>query len=130
MGTGKPNRPPRRVFHHETFDDSSVVTRLRRGLAEAGLDCACRDKANALLDRIGGEVDRATRDAALGEARKMRDAILVVVALLGELDDLGVDELDKSAFGEIAALFRDLSDFADHGADSTLRAAGQRVVGH
>jgi hypothetical protein len=99
-------------------------------LAEAGLDCACRDTANAILDRIDEEGDRVTREAALGEARKMRDAILIVIALLGELDDLTVDEPDKTAFREVAALFRDLSDFAAHGAESALHAAGPQIPAH
>src|SRR5690606_9387399 len=103
----------------------SVVERLRRGIAEAGLDRNCREAANDLLDRAGLEEDLVRRAAGLADARKMRDAIVIVLALLGELDELMPDEPDRSAFHEIACLFDDIADFAAHGADAALCAAGQ-----
>jgi len=103
----------------------TVVERLRRGIAEAGLDCGCRETANDMLDRATAEEDLIRRAEGLADARKMRDAILVVLALLGELDELMPDEPDRSAFHEIASLFRDVADFAAHGAASATRAAGQ-----
>ncbi|MBO6716697.1 MAG: hypothetical protein JJ913_01935 [Rhizobiaceae bacterium] len=130
MAIGNRGRAGVPEFPRETFGEDSVVTRVRRGLAEAGLDCECRETADAILERIGKDGDRATRDAALGDARKMRDAILIVSALLGELDELTVDEPDKSVFYELAALFGDLSDFAARGAESALRAAGPRSSAH
>lgn len=35
----------------------TLVERMRRGRAEAGLDCLCREAANDLLDRIGRDED-------------------------------------------------------------------------
>lgn len=103
----------------------TVVERLRQGLADAGLDCGCREAANDMLDRVGAEEDLVRRASGLADARKMRDAIVVVLALLGELDELMPDEPDRSAFHEIAGLFQDVADFAACGATAALRAAGQ-----
>lgn len=122
VATGRRPRPETPV----RFD--AVIERLRRGIAEAGLDCRCTKTANDMLDRVGAEEELARRLAGLAEARRMRDAIALVLALLGELDELRPDEPDRSAFREIAALFKDVSDFADYGAVSALRAAGREGV--
>jgi hypothetical protein len=103
----------------------TVVERLRRGIAEAGLDCNCRDAANDMLDRVGVEEELVRRASGLADARKMRDAIVIVLALLGELDQLMPDEPDRSTFHEIAGLFKDVADFAPYGATAAMRAAGQ-----
>lgn len=110
----------------EPFPDGreSVVDRLRRGLSEANLDCGCRDAANEMLDQVGVEAELIRRADALVDARKMRDAIVLVLALLGELDDLMPDEPDRTAFDEIAGLFQDIADFAAFGAAAARRAAG------
>lgn len=106
-------------------DNESLVQRLRRGIAEAGLDCGCEEAANDMLDRVGAEEDLVRRAAGLADARRMRDAIVIVLALLGELDALMPDEPDRSAFHEIADLFQDVADFASFGA----MAARQAVEG-
>lgn len=113
----------------ESFPDGreSVVDRLRRGLSEANLDCGCREAANEMLDQVGAEAELVRRADALVDARKMRDAIALVLALLGELDDLMPDEPDRSAFDEIAGLFQDVADFAAFGAAAARRAAGGRA---
>jgi hypothetical protein len=100
------------------------VERVRRGLAEAGLDCLCREAANALLDRIGTDEGLITQANALSDARRMRDAIVAVLDLLGELDELEPGEPDLSAFDEISGLFRDISEFATFGAAAVSRVAG------
>lgn len=103
----------------------SVVVRLRRGLAEAGLDCTCRDKANAMLDKFDAEHTARRRATALADARRMRDAIVIVLALLGEMDEVTPDEPDVSAFDELASLFDDVTDFASTGAEAMrLLASG------
>lgn len=78
-----------------------------------------------MLDQVGVEEGLVRRAHGLVEARRMRDAIVLVVALLGDLDDLMPDEPDRSAFSEIAGPFRDVADFAAYGASSAIRAAGQ-----
>ena len=83
----------------------SAVVRLRQGLAEAGLDCTCRDKANAVLDSFDAEQTARRRATALADARRMRDAIVIVLALLGEVDEVTPEEPDVSAFDAIEPLF-------------------------
>jgi hypothetical protein len=78
-----------------------------------------------MLDRVGVEEGLVRRASGLADARKMRDAIVLVVALLGVLDDLMPDEPYRSAFHEIAGLFEDVAEFAAYGATSAIRAAGQ-----
>ncbi len=102
----------------------AVVERLRRELSEAGLDCDCRDSADAMLERIGQEEGLAYRAEGLTNARRMRDAIVIVTALLGELDELTPEEPDRTAFHEIASLFQDVADFASCGASAARQAAG------
>lgn len=92
--------------------EASVVDRLRKGLAEAGLDCRCERRADAVF----AQVDRIRRQGALEDVRRMRDAIAVVLVLLAEVDELTPDERDLSAFEEIATLFEDVADFAERGA--------------
>ena len=106
-------------------DRETVGERLRRGIAEAGLDCGCQEAANDMLDRLGAEENLVRRASGLADARTMRDAIVIVLALLGELDDLMPDEPDRSAFHEIAGLFQDIADFASRGVAAAIRAAGQ-----
>lgn len=102
----------------------SLVERLRRGISEARLDCDCREAANGLLDRIDAEDELLRRSAGLADARRMRDAIVIVLALLGELDELMPDEPDGSTFSEIADLFEDVCGFATIGAQAARKAAG------
>ena len=94
-------------------------------IAEAGLDRSCRDADIELLVRARLEEDHVRRAAGLADARKMRDAIVIMLALIGELDDLMPDEPDRTAFHEIADLFQDIADFAAYGANAAMRAAGQ-----
>lgn len=103
----------------------AVSERLRRGIAEVGLDCSCRKAASDVLDRQGPNEHLARRASGLADARKMRDAIVIVLVLLGELDVLMPDEPNRSAFHEIAGLFQDIIDFAACGSAAALRAAGQ-----
>ena len=103
---------------------ATIVERLRRELSEAGLDCGCRDAAEAMLERIGAEQGLACRAEGLANARRIRDAIVIVTALLGELDLLTPEEPDRTAFHEIASLIQDITDFASCGASAARLAAG------
>lgn len=105
-------------------NQDGVLGRLRSGIAEASLECGSREVVNAMLDQVGIEEHLIRRADGLADARKMRDAIIVVLVLLGELDDLTPDEPDRTAFHEIAGLFQDVADFAAFGAGAAMRAAG------
>jgi len=102
----------------------SLVERLRQEISEARLDCGCGETANEMLDRIDAEDELVRRGSGLADARRMRDAIVIVLVLLGELDELMPDEPDGSAFMEIADLFEDVSGFAAVGAQAARKAAG------
>ena len=102
----------------------SLVERLRLEISEARLDCSCQETANKMLDRVDAEDELVRRGSGLADARRMRDAIVIVLALLGELDELMPDEPDGSAFMEIADLFDDVSGFAAAGAQAARKAAG------
>lgn len=106
-------------------DFQSMVERLRRGLAEADLDCACREVANVMLDQVGREEDLVRRGGALADAIAMRNGIVAVLELLAELDDIRPDEPDRSAFHEIARLFQDVAELAASGEIAATRAAGK-----
>lgn len=105
-----------------------LVARLRRAMDDAGLDCECREAADAALDRLDAEEELRRRSAGLADARRMRDAIVLVLGLLGDLDDLTPDEPDRSAFEAMAGLFQDIVDFAAFAAVALRRAAGQGDV--
>jgi hypothetical protein len=102
-----------------------VIARLRRAIEDAGLDCVCRKAADAALDRLDAEEDLRGRTADLAEARRMRDAIVLVLGLLSDLDDLMPDEPDRSAFSSVADLFQDIADFAAFAAIAARRAGAR-----
>ena len=106
----------RRRTHQRAVDirdsETSVVERLRQGLADAGLDCRCKDEAGRVFEKV----DEIRRSGALEDARKMRDAIAIVMVLLTEIDELTADERDLSSFEEIACLFEDVAEYASRGA--------------
>ena len=100
----------------------SVAERLRQG-AKAGLGSR-RTKADKVPDRLESEEELVRRASGLADARRMRDAIVIVASLLEELEDLRPDEADRTAFHELADLFQDVADFAAFGAAAALRAGG------
>lgn len=100
-----------------------VITRLRRAIDDAGLDCGCRDAAGAALDRLDAEEDLRRRGADLADVRRMRDAIVLLLGLLDDLDELAPDEPDRSVFQSVAGLFQDIAEFAAFAARAAGRAA-------
>lgn len=56
----------------------------------------------------------------------MRDAIVVALALLGELDELVPDRPDRSACRDMADLFEDVAGFAMFGAEAARKAGAGR----
>ncbi|TIL46603.1 hypothetical protein [Mesorhizobium sp.] len=121
MGTDTARRPTLPI---ESLTRPSLVERVRQGVADAALERECAKAANGKLDRVGSEDDLVRRAGGLAHARSMRDAIVLVLALLGELDELMPGEPDRSAFHEIADLFQDVSEFAAFGVKAARQAAG------
>lgn len=62
--------------------------------------------------------------SGLADARRMRDAIVIALALLDELDELIPNEPDGAALREIADLFEEISGFAKFGAQAAREALG------
>ena len=62
--------------------------------------------------------------SGLADARRMRDAIVIALALLDELDELIPNEPDGAALREIADLFEEISGFAKVGAQAARKAVG------
>lgn len=104
-------------------DREQPEARLRQALTAAGLDIG--HKQGGLPEPATSEDQLAWRAGGLADARKMRDAIIIVTALLGRLDELSPDETDAGVFDEIACLFGDMADFAAFGADAVRRASGR-----
>ncbi|TIL59984.1 MAG: hypothetical protein E5Y79_12845 [Mesorhizobium sp.] len=121
MGTDTARRPTLPI---ESLTRPSLVERLRQGVAGAALERQCAKAANGMPDYVGLEGDLVQRAGGPADARRMRDAIVLVLALLGELDELMPDEPDRSAFHEIADLFQDVSEFAAFGMEAARQAAG------
>lgn len=100
----------------------------RRGRRKSGVIETSCDTASKFPRLADADEDLARRAGGLADARRMRDAIVLVLALLGELDDLMPDEPDRSAFQEIAGLFEDVAEFAVCGASAAMRAAGREHI--
>lgn len=101
------------------------MTACNNGIAESVLDAELRNKS---IDSIG-DLDLVHRAGALKQARKMRDSITVVMALLEELEEIAPDEVDLSSFEELACLFDDVAGFATHGACSARFLAQTPLMG-
>jgi hypothetical protein len=116
--------------HHETIRNQDMpdapftllMARVRSRLAEAGLDRRCREEIENNLDRFAEKDADEAFLSLLMQARGMRDAIATLLAYLAELDELGPEEGDVSAFSEAADLFEDISQAAEVGA-VTMRNA-------
>lgn len=62
--------------------------------------------------------------SGLADARRMRNAIVIALALLDELDELIPNEPDGAALRENADLFEEISGFAKVGAQAAREAFG------
>jgi hypothetical protein len=87
---------------------------VRRIVGE--LDCSCRGKLDAALDRFAELQAAQLRRTTLRDARRARAAIATVLELLAELDEVTGAEADRSAYGELADLFDSVAAEAARGA--------------
>jgi hypothetical protein len=101
---------------------SHLLTRVRAVVGALDLDCRCRGKVDAALERFESlEMRRQLRGLIL-DARHQAERIAALLELVGELDTLTTDEADLSVFDEIALLFEDIKAAAARGADDMVRA--------
>jgi len=95
----------------------ALVGRIRGIIASVALDCNCRQRVNEALQRfLDLEQQRETRRHLLA-SRQHRAAIAALVDLLGELEDIGWQEADRTVFTELAMLFEDIAQHALRGAE-------------
>lgn len=99
-----------------------AITRMRRRLAEADLDCPCREEIETGLDDLAAANAQVAFLTGLAQARAMREAIAKLTGYLADLDELDAGEDDLSAFVEMVGLFEDITQAADSGA-AAMRTA-------
>lgn len=103
-----------------------IAGRIRNVLSTVQLDCECRRRLHEALDRFV-EQERHREDRRwLLEARRQRAAIAAMLELVGELEDIGWPESDRTAFDEIAHIFDDIAHAAQIGADA-MRAMSSDI---
>lgn len=95
------------VLAYSSLKDD-LVLRLRRLLSGVDLDCECRTALHGALDRFTALEYRRQMRRALAEARENRDQIIARLAFLAEIDEITEQELDRTVFAEVAALFDEI----------------------
>jgi hypothetical protein len=88
------------------------------------LDCRCRGKLDAALERFEALENRRQLRGLILDARHQAERIGALLELVGELDTVSTDEADLSVFKEIALLFEDIKAAAMRGAEDMVGAAG------
>ncbi|RDI60727.1 hypothetical protein [Microvirga subterranea] len=101
---------------------SGLLTRVRAVVGSLDLDCGCRGKLDAALQRFEALETRRQLRGLILDARHQAERIAALLELVGELDTVSSDERDLSVFEEIALLFEDIKIAAARGADDMLRA--------
>ena len=103
-----------------------LVNRLRSLIATAALDCDCREKVGDALQRFVDQEEMRLDRRHLMEARQHRAAVIALVGLLSDLEEITGSESDRSVFGELAQLFADVAQQANLGADALRRLGSGR----
>ncbi len=103
---------------------SQLLTRVRAVLGTLELDCRCRGKLDAALERFDALETRRQLRALILDARHQAERIAALLELVGELDIVTTDEADLGVFDEIALLFADIGSAAARGAGDMARAKG------
>jgi hypothetical protein len=101
---------------------SQLLTRVRAVVGSLDLDCRCRGKVDAALERFESLETRRQLRGLILDARHQAERIAALLELVGELDTLTTDEADLSVFEEIALLFEDIRAAAARGAEDMVRA--------
>lgn len=104
---------------HEPADDADpadIVAGIRRLIAGATLDCACRAEIDHLLLQFESLVAGRYLRRRLDRARYQRRRIAALADLLCELDEVDDEEVDASLLAEAQLLFEDIAEAARAGA--------------
>lgn len=105
-----------------TSKPSPLLARVRAVMDTLDLDCTCRGKLDAALERFESLETRRQLRGLILDARHQAERIAALLELVGELDSITMDEADLSVFEEIAHLFEDIKSAAARGADDMIRA--------
>ncbi|MCB8821486.1 hypothetical protein [Microvirga rosea] len=101
---------------------SPLLARVRTVLTGLDLDCRCRSKVDAALERFEALETRRQLRGLILDAKHQADRIAALLELVGELDTISMDEPDLSVFREIALLFEDIRAAAARGAEDMIGA--------
>ncbi len=108
---------------------SPLLARVRAVMDTLDLDCRCRGKLDAALERFEALENRRQLRGLILDARHQAERIGALLELVGELDTVSTDEADLSVFQEISLLFEDIKAAAMRGAEDMVRAAGLDLRG-
>ena len=103
-------------------EPTPLSTRFRAVMDTLELDCQCRSKLDAALERFGALEQRRQLRGLILDARRQADRIATLLELVGELNAVSTDESDLSVFKEIALLFEDIKAAAARGAEDMIDA--------
>jgi hypothetical protein len=115
--------------HTARLRPSHLLTRVRAVLGTLDLDCRCRGKLDAALERFESLETRRQVRALILDARHQAERIAALLELVGELDTVTTDEADLGVFDEIAFLFADIGSAAARGAGDMAMARSLASAG-
>lgn len=102
--------------------ENSFAAELLRRLAEVGREGIAVEVDDTASDRTG-TVDHASSPAKnFADAKRMRDAIDVALALLDEIFELAPREPKLAVASDIAEIFREISEIAALGESAARKA--------
>jgi hypothetical protein len=104
------------------FNPPHLLARIRTVIGALELDCRCRGKVDAALERFETLETRRQLRGLILDARHQAERIAALLELVGELDTITTEEPDLSVFQEIALLFEDIRGAAARGAEDMIRA--------
>ncbi|MBB3018178.1 hypothetical protein FHR70_001218 [Microvirga lupini] len=106
----------------EPLNPVQLLTRVRAVVSMLDLNCVCRSKLNAALERFENLETRRQLRTLLLDARHQAERIGALLELAGELDTIDSDETDLGVFDEITLLFQDIGAAAQAGAADMSKA--------
>lgn len=108
-------------------DAEGGIERLTRVLAQADLDCWCRENLTRAIERFEALEAQRRQRRSLDAAYAGRREILGLLVFLEDLDRIMDPAFDRAVCAEMAQVFDDMAAAARRGADSlrTLAEAEQ-----
>ena len=101
---------------------SNLLGRVRAVVGMLDLDCRCRNKIDAALERFEILESRRQLRGVILDARHQAERIAALLELVGELDTVTASETDLGVFDEITFLFQDIGRAASRGAEDMATA--------